>query len=164
MKKQDPITGRFIHQAIVWDYNHWDVGYIGKGRFRIYRPDYPRCDKEGYATRAHVIWWLARGEPHPKGTCLHHKNHIKLDDRLDNLEVLLHAEHTILHCRLLGIPFQCAHCGNTFYIPTWRVRQRNKEGHTIRFCSLICFNKHGRSPEHRIAISNGLLKAHHKGI
>ena len=63
----------FFNLAADWN-NGW---YDNRERFRVYRPDYPRAYSGGYALRAHIVWWLAHKECHPKGTNLHHKNHIK---------------------------------------------------------------------------------------
>ena len=74
-------NGTFKKRLQVWDGSNWDDGWHdNRGRFRVYRPDYPRAFSGGYALRAHVVWWLANGKPHPTGMILHHKNSIK-DDR-----------------------------------------------------------------------------------
>lgn len=41
--------------------------------------------------------WQAFHGPVPKGYCIHHKDHNKLNDRLDNLELMTRSEHTIHH-------------------------------------------------------------------
>ena len=37
-------NGRFARQLSLWVPEHWNEGYVdSKGRFRVYRPDYPRA-------------------------------------------------------------------------------------------------------------------------
>lgn len=42
------------------------------------------------------VWILANGNP-PKGFHIHHKNHNKFDNRLDNLELMTCSDHTRHH-------------------------------------------------------------------
>lgn len=124
----------------VWDGSIWDDGYIDSGgRFRVYCPDCPRAYfGQGYALRTHVVWWLEHGECHPSGTVLHHRNENKLDDALDNLEMMPHADHTSLHRSKPGVELICARCGEFFCTPAWRVRSRAKRGGMVKFCSNEC--------------------------
>lgn len=41
--------------------------------------------------------WIKRYGNIPKGYEIHHKNFNKLDNRIENLQLINHAEHTILH-------------------------------------------------------------------
>lgn len=151
--------GRFVRTRYLWDGSDWDDGYIdNKGRFRIYRPDYPRAYALGYVLRSHVVWWLHHGICHPKGTNLHHKNHNKLDDRIENLELLLAGDHVRHHCAKIGVQFICRNCKQSFYVPTWRVKERRTEGNTIKFCSQKCYHAAGRTESHKTNISAGLRR------
>jgi len=165
MSQRDNRTGRFVRTLRVWDGSSWDDGWHdNNGRFRVYRPDYPRVYEGGYALRAHVVWWLAHGECHPKGSALHHKNGIVDDDRLENLELIpWSGEHTRLHQCRQGIPVVCVNCEDLFYVPAWRVKQRQKEGHEVRFCSQECYHKYPRAETHKRHISEGLLCAWKEG-
>lgn len=128
-----------------WDGTDWNDGYVdNKGRFRVYRPDYPRAYPEGYALRYHVVWWLTTGKVHPKGTNLHHINEIKSDDRFENLQLMGHGEHTIHHCKKPGVELICKFCNEVFRIPAWRIAQRKREeGYEPAFCSQSCYHKAG---------------------
>lgn len=127
-----------------WTPARWNDGYIdNNGRFRVYRPDYPRAYAMGYALRYHVVWWLHHGEPHPEGTNLHHINEDKLDDKLENLECLDHAEHVSLHRRIEKLTCCCNNCDNTLQETPNRVYNYGRG----KFCSQNCLHayraKHG---------------------
>lgn len=105
-------TGQFLRQLPLWTPAVWNQGYAdNNGRFRVYRPDYPRAYAEGYALRAHVVYWLANHKVHPKGTVLHHLNEVPTDDRLENLQVLPHGEHSRRHHTRPKVSHPCAWCG-----------------------------------------------------
>jgi hypothetical protein len=63
---------------------------------------------------------------------VHHKNGIKTDNRIENLEVISRAEHTRLHLKQESISRICQICGESFIRPSyqnWRV---------IKTCSQSC--------------------------
>jgi len=163
MKTRDGL-GRFKRTLKVWDGSDWNDGWIdNRGRFRVYRPDYPRAYSNGHALRAHVVWWITHGQCHPKGTALHHRNGIKTDDIIENLEIMKHGEHTAYHSRKIGIELICEGCCNPFRVPAWRIKSRQKDGHRIRFCSLSCRNITPLSESHKRNISRGLKHAYETG-
>lgn len=143
--------GRFVRVRQLWDGSNWDDGHFVKGRFRVYRPDYPRAYVMGYANRAHVVYWLKIGKVHPVGTVLHHMNEIKTDDRFENLEVKEHGKHSTDHNTKpyseTHVTRTCEHCGKSYDTSRHRLASRPKEGTRVRFCSQICFYKHPKSPE-----------------
>ncbi len=140
MLSRNEQTGTFLRTRQPWTPERWDDGYVNKGRFKVYRPDCPRAFRDGYALRSQVVWWLAKGEPHPRDRELHHKNENKLDDSLENLESLENADHQREHARLDGsrVWFDCAKCGKRFDMPKHRVR------YTRAFCSQACWNQRGK--------------------
>ena len=158
MPRARKANGQFprLHQH--WDASRWDDGYIdNKGRFRVYRPDCPRAFGDGYALRAHVVWWLAKEHTHPPGTVLHHRNQDRLDDRIENLDVVGHGDHTRLHHKEPTPVFCCARCQKLF-------ETRKKYDRVIRFCSQRCYHRHPRSQHHREAIAVGLREAYRSGV
>ena len=155
--------GRFLHSAIPWDASHWDSGYIdNKGRFRVYRPDYPRAYKEGYALRAHVVWWLHTGMVHPVGTNIHHKNEIKFDDSFENLECKTVTQHLGDHFQKL-YEFTCGNCQKQFWVTGDALGKRRREGKLPIYCSQKCSRSAPRSIAHNQAISDGLKLAYKEG-
>lgn len=48
----------------------------------------------------HLVVWEKHHGKKPKGFDIHHINHNKLDNRIGNLQLLTHGEHTILHNKL----------------------------------------------------------------
>ena len=158
-KQNDPVDGKFWRKHELWTPQSWDDGYFDSdGRFRVYRPDYPRAYHEGYALRSHVVWWLSTGTEHPTGTKLHHINEDRTDDRLENLANVTAEAHVKIHCSVSLVTFICEVCKKEFGLLPWRVRQREKEGNKIRFCSWTCTKKKKLSPEHRLNISLGLRR------
>jgi hypothetical protein len=63
---------------------------------------HPLADPNGYAYE-HLIVWVAAGNPRPfLGEVLHHKNGVKTDNRIENLESINRAEHNKQHNRDMG--------------------------------------------------------------
>lgn len=61
--------------------------------------NHPLADTKGYAYEHTLVWVSARGKI--KGDkVLHHINHDKLDNRLENLELVDRKEHTQQHIAL----------------------------------------------------------------
>jgi hypothetical protein len=165
MKKRGK-DGKFIRERNrPWTPATWDDGYIdNRGRFRVYRPDCPRAYALGYALRAHVVWWLENGKCHPEDSDIHHKNGDRLDDRMENLESLSHAQHTRLHCSKGNITLTCEFCGEPFEVTVNKFNSKNREGAPIKYCSQKCYHSMPRSAGHKRAISMGLKRAYEGGI
>lgn len=77
-------------------------------RDRIIRPDgyvmvrvgklHPLANPKGYAYE-HRLVWAAAGRELPPGFDIHHRNERKDDNRLQNLELLPHGEHSAAHAQ-----------------------------------------------------------------
>jgi hypothetical protein len=125
-------NGTFARVRQPWTVDKWDDGIVNnRGRFLVYRPDCPRAYADGYALRAHVVWWLETGEVHQPGWNLHHKNENPLDDRFENLEAIKHGDHIRLHQAVEQVSKVCPTCGTTFSRPPWKAKRQ-------KFCSLGC--------------------------
>lgn len=59
--------------------------------------EHPLADPNGYAYE-HLVVWVSAGRPRPaKGWLLHHKNEVKTDNRLSNLELKRKVAHGVDH-------------------------------------------------------------------
>ena len=78
-------------------------------------------DPDGYALakflgqwiRANRLAWVYYHGPIPKGLYVHHRNHDKLDNSQENLELMLPGEHASHH-RLLDTPLRVRNSDGTF--------------------------------------------------
>lgn len=62
---------------------------------------HPLADPNGYAYE-HLVVWCAAGNPRPAtGTVLHHRNEVRDDNRIENLELLSRTEHGQHHAATL---------------------------------------------------------------
>jgi hypothetical protein len=84
-----------------------------------------RLSNEGYLVtgkkpeiKQHRVVWEAHHGPIPKGAVIHHRNGIKHDNRIENLELFAsNGEHMSHHhdkSRELGVVKNCLHCGKEF--------------------------------------------------
>lgn len=105
---------------------------------------FPACQKQvGQALRSRVVWWLHTGEV-LKGCSvnLHHKNHVRTDDRFTNLERLSHKEHSLLHNGegRFDVQLICKTCKNGFNIKRWRLKDKSRG----QYCSQKCYQRRGK--------------------
>lgn len=84
---------RVRFESLTWDSFTRDTS----GRYRAhYWPD--EAAKRVKLYRYQWVWITSNG-PIPVGFDIHHANEIKDDDRLENLELKAHADHTAHHMR-----------------------------------------------------------------
>lgn len=81
----------------------WKGGKSNQGEYiTLYKPYFKYCDKNGYVRKHRYIMYLylsiLNGKPtYIEGLVVHHKNRIKDDNRIENLELLTLSEHNIEH-------------------------------------------------------------------
>jgi len=68
-----------------------------KGHVLILKKGHPLADKNGYVLEHRYIMCEHLGRILRKDEIVHHKNGVKTDNRIENLEIMTNAEHTILH-------------------------------------------------------------------
>ncbi|MCF0149500.1 MAG: HNH endonuclease [Clostridium sp.] len=68
-----------------------------KGHVLILKKGHPLADKNGYVLEHRYVMCEHLGRILTPKEIVHHKNHIKTDNRIENLEVMSNTEHTILH-------------------------------------------------------------------
>lgn len=80
-----------------------NAGGIGKkvkssnGYIKIYFPDHPKSDKRGFILEHDLIMECNIGRHLYKDEIVHHKNEIKTDNRIKNLQLMTRSEHTRYH-------------------------------------------------------------------
>lgn len=94
-------------------------GWVDSGYRHISTPDRGEIEEHRYIMEKHLGRILETDE------CVHHKNHDKLDNRLENLEVIDRAAHTSLHQNEGGErrPAICPECSTPFFRLSWKPNQ-----------------------------------------
>lgn len=69
-----------------------DDGYIA-----VYCPQHPNASREGYVMKHRLVMERALGMYIPAGYVVHHINHIRDDNRLENLALMTFQAHAALH-------------------------------------------------------------------
>ena len=67
------------------------------GYLYIYFPDHPKCTKEGYVMEHDLVMECLIGRHLLDNEVVHHKNHIRDDNRKENLQLMTVNEHARLH-------------------------------------------------------------------
>lgn len=70
------------------------------GYFRVWRPGHPLASPDGYVYEHRFVLWEAGIDP--RGHVVHHINHDRGDNRLENLELKSNAGHASDHVQERG--------------------------------------------------------------
>lgn len=97
----------------------WRGGKIThySGYVQIWKPQHHFADHHGYIMEHRLVW-----EEHNKACLLpwgnvHHKNHVRNDNRIENLQGLMNSEHTRLHAKKNMANRICLECrSNKTYV------------------------------------------------
>ena len=79
---------------------HWKGGEYTyhSGHVMVYRPNHPHAMNNGYIKRSRDVVENELGYILPKEVIIHHKNHVRDDDYMENLHVFKsHKEHAVFH-------------------------------------------------------------------
>lgn len=82
---------------------NWRGGRVRNGRdgyWHLYRPDHPNATKEGYVAEHRLVMEGHLGRYLTRDEVVHHISQDIDDNRIANLQVMTHAEHTILHNKI----------------------------------------------------------------
>lgn len=69
------------------------------GYISVYYPEHPSATKDGYVMEHRLLMEKKIGRLLEKDEVVHHKNHNRKDNRLDNLQLMTFKEHAALHMR-----------------------------------------------------------------
>lgn len=86
---------RFVKNKQHKWHNHRSITF--SGYIEIYCPKHPFATKRGYVREHRLIMEDFLGRYLDKNEDVHHINGNKQDNRLENLELLSHSEHTKMH-------------------------------------------------------------------
>lgn len=76
---------------------HGGKSKTSKGYILISCPGHHRADNRGYVLEHILIFENETGISVPDNCCIHHLNGIKTDNRIENLCMMSHSAHTIMH-------------------------------------------------------------------
>jgi hypothetical protein len=92
-----------------------------QGYMYVMCKEHPRATSKGYVLEHLLVVEKALGRYIQPNENVHHKNGIKDDNRLENLEVMTRREHSRLHGykkEKVQVLLKCPFCGILFYRPT----------------------------------------------
>lgn len=69
------------------------------GYVKVYVPDHPYATKDGYVMEHILVMERAIGRYIKRDEVVHHKNHIRDDNRISNLQLMTFKEHCSMHSR-----------------------------------------------------------------
>lgn len=82
----------------------------GKGYVLVWAPDHPNVmPSTGYVREHRLVMSQHLCRPLMADELVHHRNGIKTDNRLENLELMSPQQHSALR----GLPTHCPHCGGS---------------------------------------------------
>lgn len=133
-------------------------------------PEHPNCTKNGYVLLHRVLIENHLGRVLKHNEVVHHINHNKKDNRIENLEVLSCGEHCRVHAFKKGrkmVTLRCPVCGKIFEAPTRQTYLVKPTKYGCTCCSNSCRGKlyreiqlHGVTHTMKAAISANLLTSY----
>ena len=154
----------------------WEVKKLIKKGDYMYAlvPDHPNATKNGYVLHHRIVVENHLGRLLNADEAVHHINHNKLDNRIENLQILDRIEHVRQHSLEKGrlyAKLKCPICGKEFEMPFNHTCYQKFPNDTTKAqcCSRSCGCKLGRmkqlnriTHEMEIAISGNLLSVYRK--
>lgn len=69
------------------------------GYVKVYVPDHPNCTSDGYVMKHILVIERTIGRYLTDNECVHHINHIRDDNRIENLKLMTISEHMSMHMK-----------------------------------------------------------------
>lgn len=93
--------GRWLLSQHGANHPNWRGGRIAVkgGYIKIYLPDYPNANLDGYVLEHRYVYETTRGVQLPPHVAIHHINGVKHDNRPENLMAATNQEHRHVHVR-----------------------------------------------------------------
>jgi hypothetical protein len=104
---------------------------MSNGYMRVRDPGHPLANSDGYVLEHRRVAWEHYG-PFPRRVHVHHRNHDKMDNRPENLEVLAVGDHPRLHAVEDGVINQYGEW--TVHSPVCSIENCNRPTQTREFC------------------------------
>lgn len=154
----------------------WEIEKLVKKGDYLYAKvrNHPYATKYGYVLHHRIVMENHLGRLLDSSEIVHHINHNKHDNRVENLQVMEGKQHTRMHNLENGVKMvtcKCPICSKVFDKPYNKTYQGKglKGNHLANCCSRVCGNKLGRekqlnrlTPEMKTAISGNILKIYRK--
>ena len=87
------MAGQKGDKSIAW---HGGISVRPDGYVKLYNPNYPRADSNGYVLEHIYIWEQVNNRQLPDSWVIHHLNGIKNDNRPENLLALPEKKHRLV--------------------------------------------------------------------
>jgi predicted MarR family transcription regulator len=110
---------------------------------------YRHTRRNGVSIDNHRLLWEQTNGPIPKGSVVHHVNHDKRDNRIENLALMTRQEHSAHHNQIYPLVKTCEVCGIE-YTPSPTKRKRSKTCCREHMRVLISRAATERETRHRI--------------
>lgn len=148
----------------------WEIKkVISKGDYEYALvPEHPNATKNGYVLLHRIVMENHLGRLLEPNEIVHHKDHNKKNNVVENLEVMDSREHNRQHTSERGrkmVKLKCPRCGTIFVLPLnqTHIQKHSKLGCTC--CSKRCRGKlssqiqhHGLTEELEKAISENIIE------
>ena len=71
----------------------------GDGYIKVYVPDHPNATKDGYVMKHILVMERKIGRYLNRGEVVHHINHVRDDNQIENLRLMTAHDHMSMHMK-----------------------------------------------------------------